>query len=292
MSSRWRVVDLVNFSGRVAVTRGRLLINEIEIPFSDVSCILTGPRTHWNGALVTVATEFDVPLIACDWRNVPIAVLNGWSDNTRVGARHQAQANLSLPRKKNAWMRIVKAKIHGQAQNFSAGSDVADKLNDYARQVKSGDPTNLEATAARLYWTYLFDGEPFFRERGGDGRNAFLNYGYTVLRGSVVRSIVVSGLMPSLGIWHGSRSNAFALADDLIEPFRPAVDAVVKGLPEEADLSDRAIKEALVGVTSLPMDVSGETVGSSLTSFCQRVAQYVEGESDVLHVPVWRVGDG
>lgn len=292
MSTRWRVIDLVDFSGDIEVRRGRLVIGGSEEPLSDVACILTGSVTKWSGSIVALAAKYDVPILSCDWKGVPIAALSSWSDNTRIGARHQAQASLTIPRQKNAWMRIVRAKIRGQAQNLSAGSEKRDKLERLAGEVRSGDPKNVEASAARTYWSGLFDGEPFSRDKDGTGRNILLNYGYAVMRGSVIRAISIAGLAPALGLWHRNRSNAFALADDLIEPFRPAVDWIVKSLPADALVADRATKVTLVGVLSQPIGKTGETVMTSITQLAQRYANYVEGEVDSLDVPLWDTIDG
>jgi len=292
MSTRWRVIDLVEFSGEIEVRRGRLVVNGSEQPLSDVACILTGSATKWNGSVVALAAKYDVPILSCDWRGVPIATLSSWSDNSRIGARHQAQASLSVPRQKNAWMRIVRAKVKGQAHNLPTGSQKRQKIESLVHEVRSGDPANIEASAARTYWSGLFEGESFSRDKDGTGRNYPLNYGYAVLRGSVIRAITIAGLAPALGLWHKNRSNAFALADDLIEPFRPAIDWTVKSLPADAVVTDAATKVALVGVLSLPMGRTGETVMTSITQLAQRYANYVEGESDSLDVPTWDMADG
>ena len=114
-----------------------------------------------------------------------------------------------------------------------------------------------------------------------------MNYGYTVVRGALIRGIVTSGLSPGLGVWHRNRANPFALADDLIEPFRPVVDYVVQQLPRESSIRDRDVKSALVDVLSVPVAGSGDTVNTAIVNVCQRFARYVEGEVPVLSVPVW-----
>lgn len=118
MSSRWRIVDLVDYSGVIATNTGRLVVGPTEVPLSDVSCVLIGVGTRISGAVLELCSRFDVPILTCDWRGVPFSCSYGWSDNSRVGARHRAQSELSSPRKKNAWMRLVKAKISGQAANL------------------------------------------------------------------------------------------------------------------------------------------------------------------------------
>jgi len=290
LSQRWRVIDLVDHVGPIAAAPGRIVVDGTQVPLADVACILAGARTCWTGAVVAQAAKYEVPILSCDWRGVPYATTVPWSSNTRVAARHHAECGLSEPRKKNAWMQLVKAKVRGQAANLPAPHQ--DHLMTLASQVRSGDPGNVEARAARAYWQRLFDGGPFKRDREAAGRNASLNYGYAVLRGCLVRAIAVAGLIPTLGIFHRNRSNAFGLADDLIEPFRPVVDHVVAGLHPDAEPTDPAVKAALVAALSRPMGVEGVTVGSSMNDLASRFAIYVEGGSQRLRVPTWRPADG
>ncbi len=287
MSTRWRIVDLAHYSGHVSVKRGNLVVKETEVPLADVACVITGTKTSWDAGFVALTAQYEIPVVVCDWRNVPIATLTGWSSNSRIGARHQAQAHLSIPREKNAWMRIVKAKIIGQANNLETSSPENARLKQLANDVRSGDPANIEALAARIYWAKVFQPDSFTRDRNGEGRNPLLNYGYTILRGSIIRGIVISGLAPALGLWHRNRANAFALADDLIEPFRPAIDHIVKPMPESTDLRDPGVRPALVKTLTMPMSQTGETINSAIVSLCQKYAVYVEGDTDFLEVPIW-----
>jgi CRISP-associated protein Cas1 len=291
MSSRWRVIDLQNYSGEVHVASGRVLAGSQEFPLSDVICILTGPDTRWSSAMVALAAKFDVPILTCDWRSVPVACTLPWSANSRVAARHHAQARLTKPRMKNAWMRIVQAKIKGQAANLPEGA-ARERLIQLAKQVRSGDPENREAQAARTYWSRFFAPAPFSRNRDAEGANAFLNYGYTIVRGAVIRAICVAGLSPTLSVQHSNRSNCFALADDLIEPFRPAVDHLVKSLPPDTSLEERETKQALVAVLSLTHGRSGFTVQTAINDLAQNFAKYVEGDSETLRVSAWQPSRG
>lgn len=290
MSQRWRVLDLLDFEGLIETRRGRLLVDGIEAPLDDVACILVGTKTSWSASVVSLSAKFEVPILACDWKGIPYAVTTPWSSNSRVATRHHAQCDLSLPRKKNAWMQIIRAKIRGQASNLGGSERV--HLLSLADRVRSGDPENLEAQAARAYWSRLFPGEGFSRDYGGIGRNACLNYGYAVLRGNVVRAITIAGLLPSLGIFHRHRANAFGLADDLIEPFRPAMDFAVSLLDPYAALDDRDVKAHLVAATSTPMEQSGPSVMAAINDLAQRFAMYVEGDIDKLPVPTWSPPSG
>src|SRR5207244_10602060 len=126
--------------------------------------------------------------------------------------------------KKQLWRQLIQAKIRGQALNLEVRSPARSKLLDYARQVRSGDASNLEAQAARVYWQNWLPEEVFRRDADASGLNSLLNYGYSVLRAAVARAIVAAGMQPSLGLKHSNRSNSFCLADDLLEPLRPIVD--------------------------------------------------------------------
>jgi len=291
--SHWQVVDVSEFSNRLQIRPGQLIAGDMAVPLSDVACIITGPETHWGADVVTESSRFGIPIITCDWRGIPVACTYPWSKSSRVGARHIAQAKLTAPRQKNAWKQIVRAKILGQANNLGHSHlKESASLRKLAMSVRSGDPDNLEARAARMYWTRLLPHEGFSRSREGGGRNDLLNYGYAVLRGFVVRSIVVSGMSPTLGIWHRNRANAFALADDLIEPFRPAVDFAVLGLSAGATLAERTTKQALIESTSQTMSEVGGTVATCILELAQSYARYVEGQLPVLPVPTWKPPHG
>jgi CRISPR-associated protein Cas1 len=160
-------------------------------------------------------------------------------------------------------------------------------LDRLSKRVRSGDPDNIEAQAARFYWHRIF-GSPEARVPGsGLGRNGLLDYGYTVLRGHAVRAVLSAGLSPSLGLFHRGRSNFFNLADDLIEPFRPAVDWVVASLPAGVTASHPAVKHSLVAASSQPLGEDGKTVATCLTELAQQLGRYLEGDIAKLPVPTW-----
>ncbi len=289
MRSR-QVIDALNYQDTITTARGGLVIHGERVPLEDVGVLLIGNRTTISGGVMSMLAKYDVTLLNADWRGVPDFVGNPWSKNSRVASRHRAQAELSLPRRKSSWQAIVRAKIEGQAFNLEqVGSSASTRLKVLSSQVRSGDPENIEGQAARIYWNSIFDDARFRRVPGAnDHYNAMLNYGYTVLRGFVIRAICEAGLSPTLGIWHRHRSNAFCLADDLIEPFRPAVDATVLGLLDSDGLEDRAVKHKLVNVTNLPMQASGDTVLTGLYTLAQDLALYVEGNKAKLSVPTWQ----
>jgi CRISPR-associated protein Cas1 len=280
----------------VSYQRGQLVVRpdgtpdqETAVPLVDVGTVLFGLKTTIGGAVLQQLAEFDVIALVCDWKGVSVGGMYGWHDHGRVGARQKAQAEVTLPRRKNAWGQVVKAKVLGQAANLRlAGDKDWTVLRDLAHSVRSGDPENIEAQAARYYWGRVFGGAhgrvPHAR---ADNRNALLDYGYTVLRGHAVRAVLSAGLAPSLGIFHRGRANFFNLADDLIEPFRPAVDYVVTGLKPEMSVNHPSVKKALVRASNQAFVPDGRTVSTCLTDLAQQLGRYVEGAIDRLPVPAW-----
>lgn len=288
--AQWRILDLLNYQGEIAASDGHLNAGGKSVALSDVAVVMLGTKCVVHSSLWDRAAAFDVMVLLCDWRGIPLSTMLPWSHNTRVGARHIAQANLGEGRRKNAWKQIVKAKIRGQALNLEPQSGPRFALERLAKEVRSGDSANIEAQAARTYWQHVFSADTEF-ERNTDAlhdQNTFLNYGYTVLRGHVIRHIVAAGLWPTLGLWHRNRSNAFALADDLIEPFRCVVDSVVQELPAESTLKDPQVKAALVSAGELTFRTDGSKTTTAIAKLAQSYAQYVEGDIDKLSVDVWQ----
>ncbi len=291
MPGAWRVIDAIGYRGEVAAGKGHLYIGEQSIALMDVAVLMVGPHCILHESTFDRAAVFDVSIVHCDWKGVPIATTFGWSENSRVATRQRAQASLSVPRQKNAWMRIVKSKIRGQAEvlRYFKGNGYSE-LTDLSRAVKSGDPSNVEARAARFYWRALDDGNEFRRLPGSrEGLNGFLDYTYAVLRGVCVRAVVSAGLNPALGIWHHERANNFALVDDVIEPFRPAADLIAITARGRHATLDSACKKDLVSVCETTFDRSGATVSTVVSHFARKFAIYAEGESPALEVPVFEV---
>lgn len=303
----WRILDLTNLRGEIGFSKKtrKLLVTSFdtgeiaEHSLVDVCIMFVGIGVSLRAGVVSHLTSDDVVVLFCDWRGVPVSGMYPWIDaHGRVAARQRAQAGLSLPRTKNAWMRVVKAKIMGQASNLEAlGRDGPKHLKEIASQTRSGDVTNCEALAARYYWRRLFADTSFTRRPGqrSDSLNSMLDYGYTVLRGHSVRAVLAAGLTPALGLFHSGRGNSFALADDLIEPFRPAVDFTVANLGPEADITDKKVRAALVRSTIQPFSPSHETIPTAMVSLAQLYGQYVETVIKYLPVASWSAqgkGDG
>ena len=296
MAEQWRVIDLCGFEGELRSTRGGVEVCPEEgtstiIPVAEVAVILVGMKGALSAAVLHRLAEADVAVLFCDWRGIPEGGCYSWSDHGRVAARHRAQAEVSLPRKKNAWARLVRAKIEGQAsvlENLKIRG--SGELLALADQVRSGDPGNVEAQAARLYWSRALGKGVGRQPAAGQliGANACLDYGYSVLRGHLMRAVLAAGLAPALGVFHRGRGNAFALADDLIEPFRPAIDEVALQLPPTASPSDRPVKQLLVVAASQRFDGDGHGIPAVAEALAQAFGRYVEGDIDRLNVLSWQ----
>lgn len=285
-------------TGRVSSLRGAVEITRqgedpVIVPVADVAVLIVGIRVSFSSAAMHRLLENDIAVLFCDWKGVPEGAAYPNNDHSRVGARHLAQVNLSLPRKKNAWGRIVKAKVMGQAKMLQAqGLIQASDLTAMAHEVRSGDPANVEARAARVYWQALSPQEQFRRVpgRGKEGeftRNAHLDYAYTILRGHGIRAVMGAGLSPAMGVFHRGRSNYFSLVDDLMEPYRPAVDAAVFEIASDAPMEDPEVRHHLVGAASRVFTVDGMRIPASFAALAQQYGRYVEGDLAKLDVESW-----
>jgi CRISPR-associated protein Cas1 len=202
------------------------------IPFADIAVLVTShPQISFTQAVLAGLAASRGILIVSNEKHLPAAMLLPLSTHSTQTERFARQAAVSLPTRKRAWQQIVQAKLRAQARLLEETTGADQGLRLMAGKVRSGDPDNLEAQAARIYWPALFgkdtSGGAFRRDLEGEGVNVHLNYGYAVLRAIVARALCASGLHPSLGVHHHNRYDTFCLADDLMEPFRPLVDRVV-----------------------------------------------------------------
>lgn len=199
------------------------------IPIEDVGLVmLDHPQITISQSLLGALLENNVAVVTCDSRHHPAGLLLPLEGHHTQAVQMRTQIAASEPLKKQLWQQIVVGKIKNQATLLERlGKPFAPMLT-YAKNVKSGDPDNYEARAAVHYWAHIFPKEQGFRrDRDGDAPNHLLNYGYAILRALVARAIVGAGMLPALGIHHHNKYNAFALADNLMEPYRPFVDAIV-----------------------------------------------------------------
>lgn len=238
--------------------------SEITKPIEDIGVIvLDNKRITVTTALLEALLDNACAVVTCNSQNMPVGLLLPLCSNTTQNERFRKQLDASLPLKKQLWQQTVKAKIINQAKVLSqyTGTEVR-CMNVWAENVKSGDSENLEARAAAYYWRNMFPQiKGFVRNREGIPPNNLLNYGYAILRAVVARALVVSGLLPTLGIHHHNRYNAYCLADDIMEPYRPYVDeCVIKIMRKHDDVSQltRNLKAELLVIPSLDVCIDGK----------------------------------
>lgn len=233
------------------------------IPIEDIGVVLLDhPQITVTHALMAALLENKVAIISCDGKHLPVGLMLPLDGNTLQTERFTAQINASEPLKKNLWSQTVKAKIENQARVLEMAGIESKRLMVLIPQIQSGDPDNVEGRAASVYWKLLFEDLPFVRERFGDMPNALLNYGYAILRAIVARALVGSGLLPTLGIHHSNRYNAYCLADDIMEPYRPFVDRVVYLMVKNKEIIDDEIardqKAKLLGIAAFDIQIDGK----------------------------------
>jgi CRISPR-associated protein Cas1 len=235
LSPLGRIVEIAEDGRYLAKDRGFLTIAvkgaEIgRVAIDDLGAVIaTSPATAVSCALLSELATRGIPFVLCGRNYAPSAVIWPVSGHHAQQRRMEAQLDATRPLGKRLWAQVVAAKVRRQGWALQQSGRPFGAFARLAREVKSGDPDNIEAQAARRYWPLLM-GADFRRNPDGDGANALLNYGYAVLRGATARAIVAAGLHPGLGIFHRHPQNAMPLADDLMEPFRPAVDLCVVGL--------------------------------------------------------------
>ena len=210
--------------------------NKQTIPIEDIGVILIDhQQVSITIPLMNALVEGNVQVVVCNDHGMPSAMLQSFEGNNLQGEILRNQIGVGEVLKKQIWKQIVEAKIKNQAALLNKVGRNGSILKPYYQNVKSGDTDNREGIAARIYFSELF-GELFVRDRSLSGINLLLNYGYTILRAATARSLVSSGLLPAIGIFHHNRSNAFPLADDIMEPYRPYVDEIVYNLAQDRKL--------------------------------------------------------
>lgn len=252
------------------------------IPVEDIGIvILDHKQITLTQALIEALLENNVALITCDSTHHPTGLMLPLCGNTIQNERFRAQLDAKEPLKKQLWAQTVEQKIRNQSDMLASKNIDNGYLRPLYKNVKSGDSDNREAAAAAYYWSTIFgsikneDGRnlDFKRFREGLPPNNYLNYGYAILRATMARSIVAAGLLPTLGIFHHNRYNAYCLADDLMEPYRPFVDKVVYSIVETHGINDditREIKILLLQIPAMDVILNGEK--SPLMNATQRTA--------------------
>lgn len=229
--------------------------SERTIPIEDIGVVvLDHKRITITSGVLEALLDNSCAVITCDSRSMPVGLLLPLCGNTTQSERFRHQLNASIPLRKQLWQQTIKQKILNQENVLRKHSEVETScMCIWSSEVKSGDTDNMEARAAAYYWKNLFKDIPdFVRDREGVAPNSLLNYGYAILRAVIARSLVISGMLPTFGIHHHNRYNAYCLADDIMEPFRPYVDDLVINIMNRVDDYSEITKEIKMMLLSIP----------------------------------------
>lgn len=291
-----RIVDLSESGAYLKVSLERLLIERegeeaLTVPLVDLAALIVShPQVRYSNAVLAGIAGAGGTFIACDAKHMPAAMLMPLAGHHLQTERFAQQARAPLPVRKRVWQQIVRAKLKAQSRLLTRLRGDDRGIAALIPRVRSGDPANVEAQAARKYWPALFADKAFRRDPDGGDANAQLNYGYAVLRAIVARAICGAGLHPSLGIYHHNRYDTFCLADDLMEPFRPLVDeAVVRHVQDTGQPSplDREAKARIVGSMMERFALDGEmrSLFDILARMAVSLADVFAGEREGLALP-------
>ena len=298
-----RTLEISREPAHLAVRNAQLLLKRegtvvAQAPCEDIGILVVDhPQTTYTHSALAKLAECGAAVVLCGRDHLPTAIILPIADHSQVVWRLRDQIAAGRPLRKRLWQQLVVAKIAAQAANLERELPARRKLLALSAEVRSGDPNNVEAQAAKVYWQNwlstadlaALDGESFRRDPNGAGLNSFLNYGYAILRAAVGRAIVAAGLHPGLGLHHSNRSNAFCLADDLMEPFRPLVDERVREMYRQGyhELTQPA-KAELLGLLTCNMQLADQT-GPLMVMLHRLAASLVrcfEGTQKRLEIPV------
>lgn len=232
------------------------------IPIEDIGVmVLDHPQVTLSQALLSELISCNVAVISCNEKHHPVGLFLPLDANSVQSERFKVQIAASEPLKKQLWTQTVSAKVYNQAKLLERLGKDAKRLHALIPQIKSGDSDNVEGRAAKVYWDILLGEDDFTRDRFGKAPNPQLNYAYAIVRASVARALVSSGLLPTLGIFHRNKYNAYCLADDIMEPYRPFCDEVVLQMyysnELEADELNTEQKAKILEVLTADVEIGG-----------------------------------
>ncbi len=289
-----RVIEIAQDRRHLALDRGFLVVREEgrdlgRIPLDDIAAVLANAHglTYSNNLLLALLRH-GVSVVLCGPNHAPAAILWPVDGHHAQNARMRAQLDATQPLRKRLWKSLVQAKIRAQAAVLERLGKPDGAFERLEKQVRSGDPDNIEAQAARRYWPLLF-GTAFRRDPNEPGANGLLNYGYAILRSGTARAVMAAGLHPTLGLHHHNRGNAMCLVDDLMEPFRPVVDFAVAGLLAGGqDQVTPDTKRVLAGLleTDLPTPHGTTPLATVLIRLGASLAQAFEAGDGALALPL------
>jgi len=255
--------------------------------------VLESPQISLTQSVLQRCAKGNVVVISCDEKHMPCSLQFPIEGHHLQQIRFQSQINASLPFRKRMWRDTIKAKCQNQANVLKQLGKPDAYIVRLSENVKSGDPDGCEARAARYYWKHLFDDvvADFRRDRDAEGLNSVLNYGYSILRASMARAIVASGMLPTLGIHHRNQYNAFALADDLMEPYRPIVDVLAREMVQEAgefaDFLTPTNKQDILSLLAQGVLVEAQIqpLQNAMLTTAQSFAKCLTDKNEKLHFP-------
>lgn len=259
-------------------------------PIEDIGVVVVeNAQVTLSIPLLNALVENNVAVVFCDNKQMPKSMLMNLDGNTTQQESYRYQMDATQPMKKQLWRQLIESKIRNQATLLGKLDKDADALKPYYQNVKSGDSDNREGLASRIYWPLLM-GANFRREREGVPPNQMLNYGYSILRAAVARALIGSGLYPAFGLFHRNRYNAFPLADDVMEPYRPFVDEIVYHLYFDGAVSelDKQSKGELLRVlfADVKMDKLTRPLEVALSMTTASLLKVLKGEQEKLMIPV------
>lgn len=259
-------------------------------PIEDLGCVvIENPQVKISIPLLNELADNNVAVIFCDKKMMPKTMLMNLEGNSTLQESYKYQFDVSAPCKKQLWKQIVESKISNQASLLNKLGKNGETLKPYYKNVKSGDTDNREGLASRIYWGLLF-GDMFRRDRDGDVPNNLLNYGYSILRAATARALIGSGLYPAFGIFHRNRYNAFPLADDVMEPYRPFVDEIVYHLYYDCGQIEltRNVKGELLRLlfADVRMDKVTRPLEIALSFTTASLLKVYKGEAKQLSLPL------
>lgn len=263
------------------------------LPIEDIGVVILDYKqitiTH---ALIDALLANNVAIVTSNDKHLPVGLMLPLDGNTLQSERFRAQIDASEPLKKQMWQQTIVAKILGQAHVLGIQHIEHSNMLKWAKDVRSGDTENMEARAAAFYWRNMFEKDVFIRDPQGLPPNNLLNYGYSIVRAMMARALVGAGLLPTLGIHHHSRYDAYCLADDIMEPYRPFVDMKVletwsKG-GVTSDISSEQKRE-LLGITTMDVNISGHRSPMMLAiqTTAQSVQKCFSGTARKIIYPDW-----
>ena len=291
-----RIIEVKDTPARVKLRHGCIVVEEsnaelLALPVEEIgTLILSHPAISCSGAALAGIAQGGGVVITCDSKYLPNGMLLPLCGNHIQTQRFRVQMEATVPSKKRIWKAIVQQKILNQSNVLlhRLGDDFG--LSALVSQVKSGDTTNLEARAAKKYWSVLFGDKAYRRSDKNAAPNPLLDYGYAVLRATVARAICATGLHPSIGIHHRNKYNPYCLADDLMEPFRPCVDWVVAKMLTKGPcvpVESTGVRTEIIAAVCGPWTVRGEhrTIFDAAGRLAVSVLTSFQGKKDGLELP-------